>query len=143
MIRTSRTRIVTRMTGPLKSETGRNVYVPFTRWHTTKTVPRSHLSYDAELPLDCNAVIYHGMLASNSGCKHLSLVGWCPGICMKILSARPRASTIGCWFVDEAPVQTERGHAIVAQLPDPSLWMPHPSGLLHPLADCHVGKGDA
>jgi len=62
---------------------------------------------------------------------------------MKILSARPRASTIGCWFVDDAAVQTDRGHAIVAQLPDPSLWIPHPTGLLHPVADCHLGKGDA
>ena len=37
----------------------------------------------------------------------------------------------------------ERDHAIVAQLPDPSLWIPRPTGLLHPLADGHVGKGDA
>ena len=62
---------------------------------------------------------------------------------MEILAARPRASTIGCEFVDYAAVQAERDHAIVAQLPDPSLWIPRPTGLLHPLADGHVGKGDA
>ena len=62
---------------------------------------------------------------------------------MEILSARPRASAIGCGFVDDAAVQAERDHAIVAQLPDPSLWIPRPTGLLHPVADCHVGKGDA
>jgi len=46
-------------------------------------------------------------------------------------------------FVDDAAVQAERDHAIVAQLPDPSLWIPRPTGLLHPVADCHVGEGDA
>jgi len=40
-------------------------------------------------------------------------------------------------------MQAERDHAIVAQLPDPSLWIPRPTGLLHPVANCHVGKGDA
>jgi len=62
---------------------------------------------------------------------------------MEILSARPRASTIGCGFVDDAAVQAESDHAIVAQLPDPSLWIPRPIGLLRPVSDCHVGKGDA
>jgi len=62
---------------------------------------------------------------------------------MEILSARPWASTIGCEVVDDAAVQAERDHAIVAQLPDPSLWIPRPTGLLHPVEDCHVGKGDA
>jgi hypothetical protein len=50
---------------------------------------------------------------------------------------------MGCGFVDDAAVQAERDHAIVAQLPDPSLWIPRPAGLLHPVADCHVGNGDA
>ena len=62
---------------------------------------------------------------------------------MEILSARTWASTTGCGVVDDAAVQAERDHAIVAQLPDPSLWIPRPTGLLHPVADCHVGKGDA
>ena len=39
--------------------------------------------------------------------------------------------------------EAERDHAVVAQLPDPSLWIPGPTGLLHPVAHCHVGKGDA
>jgi len=60
---------------------------------------------------------------------------------MEILSARPRASTIRCWFVDNAAVQAERDHVIVAQAPNPSLWIP--TGLFHPVADCHLGKGDA
>ncbi len=62
---------------------------------------------------------------------------------MEILSTRPRASAIGCGFVDDAAMQAECDHAIVAQLPDPSLWIPRPTGLLHPVANCHVGKGDA
>jgi len=62
---------------------------------------------------------------------------------MEILSARPRASTIGCGFVDDAAVQAERDHAIVPQLPDPALWIPGSTGLLHPVAECHVGKGHA
>jgi hypothetical protein len=35
-----------------------------------------------------------------------------------------------------------RNHAIVAQLADASLWIPRPAGLLHPVADCDVGKGN-
>jgi hypothetical protein len=62
---------------------------------------------------------------------------------MEIPSARPRVSTIGCEVVDDAAGQAERDYVIVAQLPDPSLWIPRPTGLLHPVADCHVGKGDA
>jgi hypothetical protein len=61
---------------------------------------------------------------------------------MEILSARPRASTIGCGGVDDAAVQAERDHTIVAQLPDLSLWVPRPTGLLHQLPDRHVGEGD-
>src|SRR5438128_4935165 len=91
--------------------------------------------------LECNVVIYHGMLASDSGCAHLYLDG--PRHLHEDSLRSTPASTIGCWFVDDAAVQTERGHAIVAQLPDPSLWIPHPTGLLHPLADCHLRKGDA
>jgi len=92
--------------------------------------------------LDCNAVICHGMPASNSRCEHLYLDA-AGGICRKILSARPRASTSGCGFVDDAAVQAERQRAIVAQLPDPSLWIPRPTGLLHSLADRHAGSSDA
>src|SRR3989442_8615809 len=66
-----------------------------------------------------------------------------PGICMEILAARPLASAVRCAFVDDAAVQAERDHAVVAQLPDPSLWVPRPTGLLHPVAHGHVGKGDA
>jgi len=62
---------------------------------------------------------------------------------MEILTARPWASTVGCGFADDAAVQAERDHAVVAQLPDPSLWIPRPTGLLHPVAHGHVGKGDA
>jgi hypothetical protein len=62
---------------------------------------------------------------------------------MEILAARPLASTVGCGLVDDAAVQAERDHAVVAQLPDPSFWILRPTGLLHPVADCHVGKGDA
>ena len=60
-----------------------------------------------------------------------SLPVWRPGIYMEIPSARPLASTIGCWFVDDAAEQAERDGAIVAQLPDPSLWIPRPTDLLH------------
>ena len=56
-----------------------------------------------------------------------SLSGWRPGICMEILSARPRASAIGCGFVDDSAVQAERDHTIVAQLPDLSFWVPRPT----------------
>ena len=62
---------------------------------------------------------------------------------MEILAARPLASTVGCGFVDEAAVQAERDHAVVAHLPDPSLGIPRPPGLLHPVAHGHVGTGDA
>ncbi len=61
---------------------------------------------------------------------------------MEILSARPRASTLGCGFVHDAAGQAEHDHAIVAQLPDPSRWIPRPTGLLRPVAD-HLGNGDA
>jgi hypothetical protein len=62
---------------------------------------------------------------------------------MEILSARAQASTMGCGCVDDAIAQAERDHAVVAQLPDPSLWIARPTGLLHPVADWHVGKGAA
>ena len=45
---------------------------------------------------------------------------------MEILSARRRASTIGCDFVGDAAMQAKRDHAIVGKLPDPSLWIPRP-----------------
>jgi hypothetical protein len=62
---------------------------------------------------------------------------------MEMLAARPLASSGGCGFVDDAAVQAERDHAIVAQLPDPSVWIPRPTSLLHSVAHCRVGKGDA
>ena len=73
----------------------------------------------------------------------VSLSGCRPGICTTILAARPLASTVGYRFADDAAVQAERDHAVVAQLPHPSLWVPYATGLLHPVAHCHVGKGDA
>jgi hypothetical protein len=62
---------------------------------------------------------------------------------MKIVSACARASTIGCGFIDDAGVQAERDHAIVAQLPDPSLRIPRPTGLLDPAAYGDISIGDA
>ena len=62
---------------------------------------------------------------------------------MEILATRPLASTVGYGFIDDAAVQAERDHAVVAQLPDPSLWIPGSTGLLHPVAHGDVGKGDA
>jgi hypothetical protein len=61
---------------------------------------------------------------------------------MEILSARSRASNIGCGGVDDAAVQAERDHTIVSQLPDLSIWVRRPTSLLHQRADCHVGEGD-
>jgi len=63
-----------------------------------------------------------------------------PSICMEIPSARPRVSTIGCGFVDDAAAQAERDGAIVVQLPDQSLWISHLTRLLHPVMDRHFGK---
>ena len=54
-----------------------------------------------------------------------------------------RASSIGCLVGDDAPRQTKRDHAIVAQPPDSLLRVPPPARLLHSVADCCVGKGDA
>jgi|SRR5206468_2499156 len=65
------------------------------------------------------------------------------GTCMEILSAHPRASTIGWGLVDNAAVWAECDHAIVAQPPDGSHWIPLRAGLLYPVADGHVVKGDA
>src|SRR5712691_10009785 len=72
-----------------------------------------------------------------------SLPGWRWVICLEILSAHPPASSIGWRVVDGAAVWAERDHAIVAQASDGSHWIPRPSGLLYPVADGHVGKGDA
>jgi hypothetical protein len=49
-------------------------------------------------------------------------------------SARPRASAIGCWFVDDAGMQAERDDAIVAHLPDSSLRVHVPPA-------CFTGHG--
>jgi hypothetical protein len=86
--------------------------------------------------LDCSAVIYDGMPASSSGCKHLYL----DAARVSAWRFSPLDPGIYYWmrFVDDAAVQAERDHAIVAQLPDPSLWIPRPTDLLHPVAHCHV-----
>src|SRR5206468_1200040 len=94
---------------------------------TTVRLQRCHLPRDAGTQ--------QWIRASLPGCRQ--------GICMETLSARPQASTIGCGFVDDAAGQAERDYTLVAQVPDPSLWNPHPTGLLHPDADRHVGTGDA
>ena len=68
---------------------------------------------------------------------------WRRRICMAIHSAPSPASTIGCGFAGDAAVQAERDHAIVAQLPEPSVWIPRPTGRFTRIADHHVGEGDA
>src|SRR5712692_4607895 len=60
-----------------------------------------------------------------------------------MLCPSPLASIRRCRFVEDPAVQAERDDAIVAQLPEPSLGVPGSTGLLHPVADGHVGKGDA
>src|SRR5713101_5092841 len=62
---------------------------------------------------------------------------------MWMLCPSPLASTRRCRFVDDTVVQAQRDDAIVAQLPEPSLGVPGSPGLLHPIADAHLGKGDA
>jgi hypothetical protein len=62
------------------------------------------------------------MPASNSGCEHLYLDG-ARASAWRSLSAPPRASTIGCGVVNDAPVRAERDHTIVAQLPALSIWV--------------------
>jgi hypothetical protein len=74
---------------------------------------------------------------------HASLPGCRPGICMKIPAAPLRASSIGCRVADDAAGPAKREHAIVAQLPDPTLWIPSRAGRLRLIAGGHVGKGDA
>ena len=62
---------------------------------------------------------------------------------MEILSIGHGASTTGCRFGDDTALQAERDDAVVAQLLNPALWIPRPTGLLHLRADCDVGEGDA
>ena len=81
------------------------------------------------------------MPASNSGCEHLYLDG-ARASAWRFSPLDPGHLLLD-GFVDDAAVQAERDHATVAQLPDPSFWIPGPTGLLHPVADRHVGKGDA
>ena len=57
-------------------------------------------------------------------------------------SARARASTIGCQVVNNAAVQTKRDCAIVAQLPDPLLWIPRSTCPLHAIAEPRFDEGD-
>jgi hypothetical protein len=85
------------------------------------------------LPQD--AGIQCWMQASLSGCRS--------GICMQMLSARSRASTIGCWCVDNPTRQAKGSYALVAQVPDSALWIPCATGLLHSLAEDDVSEGDA
>ena len=96
----------------------------------------------AELLFDYSVVICHRDACIQQWMR-TSLSGWRLGIRMKILSARPLASSVGYGFGDDAAAEAERDDAIIAQLPDLSFWVPRPAGLLHQLADCHVGEGDA
>src|SRR5713226_3751151 len=58
-----------------------------------------------ELVFDC--VRWHLPLdASIQGLMQASLLGCRPGICMKMLSSRRRASSIGCGLVDEAALSS-------------------------------------
>jgi hypothetical protein len=57
--------------------------------------------------------------------------------------ARRRTSSAGCPPVDDAPRQAKRDHAIVAQLPDPLVWIPRRSCPLQPVTSGPAGKGDA
>jgi len=85
----------------------------------------------AELLFDCSVFICCGM--PNSGCEHLYVDA-------------PRASAWRFFLLDfehplldaDAGGQARRDDAIVAQLPDPSLWAPRPAGLLYSLADCNA-----
>jgi hypothetical protein len=45
--------------------------------------------------------------------------------------ARFRASSTRYLLVDDAAGQAEGDHAIVAQLPDPTFWIPRSTRLLH------------
>jgi hypothetical protein len=62
---------------------------------------------------------------------------------MKIPSATALASSIRCHLGEDTAGQTERDHSIVAQLPGLAFTVPCPTGLLHPLPDWRLGKGDA
>ncbi len=95
----------------------------------------------AKLRLDCNTVICSRMLASNVDVRISTWMAL--GHLHGDPFARPRASTTGCGFVDDAAVQAELDHAVVPQQPDPSLWIPRPASLFHPVTDCDVDKGDA
>jgi len=53
-----------------------------------------------------------------------------------------RVFITGCPFAGDAGIEAERGYAIVAQVPDPSLRVPRPAGLLDLCARLDVGKGD-
>ena len=53
------------------------------------------------------------------------------------------ASTRRCGFVYDATLQPEGDRVVVACLPQLSVWIPPPAGLLHAFTDCHFGKGDA
>jgi hypothetical protein len=81
------------------------------------------------------------MPASSSGCEHLYLDG------ARASAWRFSPLDLGHPSLDAGSstirlFQVERDDAIVAQLPDPSLWVPRPTGLLHQLPDCDVGEGD-
>ena len=81
------------------------------------------------------------MPASNSGCEHLYLDA-ARASAWRFSPIDPGHPLLDAGAVDDVAVQAERDGAIGAQLPDPSLWIPRPAGLLRPFADCDVGKGD-
>jgi hypothetical protein len=96
----------------------------------------------AELLFDCNEVIRRGMPASNSGYKHLYLDG-ARASAWRFSPLGPEHPLLDAGsFVDDATGQAQRNHAIVTQLPDPSIRIPRPTGLRHVLADRRVGKRD-
>jgi hypothetical protein len=66
-----------------------------------------------------------------------------PGIYMEMLGTRAWASNSRCRVADDAGAEAERHGATVTQLPDSSLGVPAPGGLLHPVAEGDLGEGDA
>ena len=82
------------------------------------------------------------MPASTTGCEHPDLDAvW--GAAWRFSPLDLEHLPVDARFVDDAGVQAERDHLLVAQLPDPSLRDPRSPGRFHTVADCDVGKGDA
>jgi len=106
--------------------------------------PRSIRAY----PFVCLANYYSAATPSSAtGCRHLtvdaSISTW---MAPEHLQGDSRRFEPGHLLLDGGFVRRcgrsgrARTRAVVAQLPDPSLWIPRPTGLLHPVAHCHVGK---